>query len=450
MARATTFDPLAALLTLTGAKPRVVVAYSGGVDSTALAHALVRGRRKLGSLRLLHVDHGLQAPSQEWAMLCARQARRWRVPMATLHARIASRRGESPEAAARDARYALFGQNLEPGEVLVTAHHLDDQVETFLLQLFRGAGIAGLASMPAIRAFARGRIARPLLDTSRADIVAYAKGHRLSWIEDPTNQLTRYGRNHLRHEVMPLLRKRWVGVDSTIARSAGHMAEAARLLDARASADLVGVADGAGLNVAALRRLTPARRRNLLRLFVARAGVELPSTAKMMEISGSLLVARADAQPEVAWGRALLRRRSGRLELEVKSEESGESALETVLKSWRWKHEREILLNSGDRLILVDDAQGPIDLDRLPVVLEVRARRGGESLRPGPAARTQTLKKLLQAAKLTVEQRARLPLLYGEGPKGRLIAVGDRWVDASVSANVKSRGRARLVWKHKD
>jgi tRNA(Ile)-lysidine synthase len=302
--------------------------------------------------------------------------------------------------------------------------------------------------MPPSRKFARGSIARPLLDVSRANLEAYARAQRLTWVEDPTNQFTRYGRNYLRHEILPLLRKRWLGVDAIVARTAMHMAEAATLLDARATADLVAVMDGRGLNVAALRRLPAARRRNALRCFVARAGVELPSTARMMEIAGSLLVARGDAQPEISWAGSTLRRRAGRLELEVKSELSAEPLLESALKSWRWNDEREFLLNTGDRLELVDDNAGLIDLDLLPPVLELRARSGGESLRPGPKARTQSLKKLLQAARLTIEERARLPLLFGEDPKGRLIAAGDRWLDASVMANVKSRRRARLVWHH--
>jgi len=435
------------LLNLAGRKPSLVVAYSGGVDSTALVDVLVRARRKFGSMRLVHVDHGLQAASADWSEHCANQARRWRVPIRCLHAKVASRRDESLEAAARDARYALFEQEMKPGEILVTAHHLDDQVETFFLQLFRGAGVTGLAAMAARRRFAGAWVVRPLLDVSRAELVAYAKVNKLTWIEDPTNQFTRYGRNFLRHEVLPTLRNRWVGFDSIIARTAGHMSEAMKLLDAMASTDLMAVADGAGLNVAALRRLTPARRRNVLRLFVARAGLELPSTAKMMEIAGSLLVARADAQPEISWHGARMRRRAGRLELEVVAEDALELVLETALKSWRWNDEREFLLNTGDRLELIGDRSGPIDLDKLPPTLELRARAGGESLRPAQNARTQSLKKLMQAARLTIEDRARLPLLFGEGPKGRLVAAGDRWIDASVAANVKSRRRARLVWR---
>lgn len=449
MARALAVDPASRLTALLGPKPRVAVAFSGGVDSTVLAHALMRARHRLGSLRLVHVDHGLQAASAKWSRHCARIARRWRVPFKNLRVKV-SADGASLEGAARDARYDALGHELGEGEVLVMAHHLDDQAETFLLQLFRGAGVAGLASMPAVRRFASGWLARPLLDTPRADVIAYARQHRLTWVDDPTNQLLRHDRNLLRHEVLPKLRARWPAVDAAIARSARHAAEAAGLLEARAAADAVAVADGNGLNVAALRRLDLARRRNVLRWFLARAAVEPPSTAKMREISGPLLEARRDAQPEVEWQGAVLRRRAGRLELAPRRVKAEEATAETALKSWSWSEERQCRLSNGDTLLLVDDAAGPIDLDKLPVALHLRSRHGGESLRPGVRARTQSLKKLLQSAKLTLEQRSRLPLLFGEGPKGRLLAVGDRWLDASVMANVKSRRRARLIWKRNE
>jgi tRNA(Ile)-lysidine synthase len=436
------------LLALTGPRPRLAVAFSGGLDSTALAHSLVKGRRRFAHLRLLHVDHGLQAASADWARHCARQARRWRVPIVILRATIPTTKGDSPEAAARDARYALLERALAPGEVLVTAQHQDDQAETLLLQLFRGAGVAGLAAMPAIAPFGRGRIARPLLGEARADLARYVNRHRLQWIEDPSNLETRFARNFLRHDVLPVIRKKWPAVDSSLARSARNMADAQRLLSATARRDLAQAMDGAGLNVAVLRTFSAARRRNVLREFVAQCRVEPPSSAKMMEIAGTLLTARADAQPEVRWPGCTVRRRAGRLELEVTSEKTGKIQLENTLKSWRWETERELIINgAGDRLTLRADPAGPIDLDRMPTVLHLRPRAGGESLRPGARARTQSLKKLLQSARIPVDDRARLPLLFtGEGPKGRLIAVGDRWIDAAIAANVKSRRRARLVW----
>jgi tRNA(Ile)-lysidine synthase len=448
MKRSGGFHPEEILLALAGSKQRIAVAFSGGLDSTVLAHALLKSRRKFARLRLLHVDHGLQQASAGWARHCAQLARRWRVPIVVMRASIARQKGESPEAVARAARYALLERALEPGEVLVTAQHQDDQAETLLLQLFRGAGVAGLAAMPAIAPFGPGRIARPLLGESRAELADYASRHDLEWIEDPSNVETRFARNFLRHRVMPVIREKWPFVDSSLATSARYMGDALRLLDAAARADLMRAMDGGGLNVAVLRALTASRRRNVLRAFIVSAGTDAPSSAQMMEIAGSLLVARTDAQPEVRWSGAVIRRRAGRLELEVTSHDRVEKKFENTLKSWHWKDEREFIANgAGDRLSVIADSAGPIDLDLLPDAITLRPRQGGESIRLAAGARTQSLKKLLQAARISVEQRARLPLLFaGEGPKGRLIAVGDRWVDASIAANVKSRRRARLKW----
>jgi tRNA(Ile)-lysidine synthase len=442
-------DPAAALIKLAGARPRVAVAFSGGIDSTVLLHALARQRRKFAALRVLHVDHGLQGASAEWSRSCARVARSLRLPFVALKAQIKRKRGESPEAAAREARYALLAKAMQPGEVVVTAQHRDDQVETLLLQLLRGAGVPGLAAMPAAAPFGQGRIARPLLQETRADIERYAREHRLGWSEDPTNMETRFARNFLRARVLPLIREQWPGADAAIARSAQHMAEANRLLGAAGRADAGYVADGDGVNVAVLRTLPEARRRNALRTYIAGFGIDAPSTAQMMEIAGTLLAARPDAQPEIAWDGAVMRRRSGRLVLEVMSQDLPDTAADLVSKSWRWRDDRQCLLNrAGDTLALIDDTAGPIDLDRLPKLLAIRARAGGETLRPGARARTQSLKKLIQAARLTVEARARLPLLFaGADPKGPLVAAGDRWIDVSIAANDKSRRRARLVWR---
>jgi len=333
---------------------------------------------------------------------------------------------------------------MKPGEVLVTAQHLNDQAETLLLQLFRGAGVTGLAAMPAKARFGPGQIVRPLLRISRDEIERYAQAHHLRWVDDPTNMETHFARNFLRAKVLPIIRQQWFGAEEAIARSARHMAEADRLLGGLGQRDLARVADGEGVNVAALRALPAARRRNALRAYIAESGIDAPSTAQMTEIAGSLLTARPDAQPEITWPGAVMRRRGGRLVLEVKSDDTVDAAMDLISKSWLWKDERECVLNqAGDTLRLVEDSAGPVDLDRLPDALQVRARAGGERIRPGARARTQSLKKLIQAARLTVEERARLPLLFsGDG----LIAAGDRWIDASIAANVKSRRRARLVW----
>jgi tRNA(Ile)-lysidine synthase len=432
-------DPAAKLIELAGPRPRVALAFSGGVDSTVLAHLLVKQRRKLGSLRLLHVDHGLQTASREWSRHCARMARGWRVPFVSIRARIERQPGESPEAAAREARYEVLASAMQPGEVLVTAQHRDDQVETLLLQLFRGAGASGLAGMPGMAVFGPGFIARPLLAVSRADIEATARSASLRWVEDPSNADTRYSRNFVRQRLMPMIREHWPGADKALARSAMHLGEAASLLNERAEHDLAGLADGAGLSVSGLRALPMARRRNALRSYIARAGVEMPETSRLKEMSGPLLDARADAQPEVRWADARLVRSGGRLELK----KSHEVASEFIAKSWCWHDDRRLILHNASALELVDDEAGPIDLALLPSTLELRSRSGGERLRLSKTARTQTLKAILQSAKIPVSERARLPLLFvGD----RLIAVADRWIDASIAATVKSRRRARLLW----
>jgi tRNA(Ile)-lysidine synthase len=431
-------DPVAKLIELAGPKPRVALAFSGGVDSTVLAHLLVKQRRKLGGLRLIHVDHGLQPASEEWSRHCARQARGWHVPFISLKANIPRLKGISPEAAARDARYEQLARAMEPGEILVTAQHRDDQVETLLLQLFRGAGIPGLAAMPACTPFGPGFIVRPLLEESRSDIESAARKAKLRWIEDPSNADTRFSRNYLRQRLMPLIREHWPGVDRAIARSATHMAEAAALLDERAAQDLAGLADGAGVSVSGLRALPMSRRRNALRAFIGSHGIEMPEASRLKEMAGPLLAARADAQPEVVWAGARMVRRGGRLELRL----ADENPREFVAKSWRWQADRCLILEAGV-LELIDDAAGPIDLARLPKVIDVRARRGGERMRLGARARSRTLKALLQDSKISVEERAQMPLLFA---MEQLIAAGDRWIDTSVGANVKSRQRARLRW----
>jgi tRNA(Ile)-lysidine synthase len=418
----------------------VCVAFSGGADSTALLAALAQLKRPPLRLRALHVDHRLHPHSSSWAAHCRRVARALGVPLRVRTAKVARARGESLEAAARAARYGLLATALAPHEALLTAHHQDDQLETVLLQLLRGAGVAGIAAMPALAAFARGRLVRPLLPWSRAELSAWVRSQGLEWIEDPGNSELRLDRNYLRARVLPLIRERWPAAAATVARAARHAAEAQRLLDAVGAADAARASFGAMLSAQRLRTLPPERRRNALRFWITAAGHLAPPASRLEEIAGPLLQARADAQPYVRWEGALLQRQSDLLSLRAAPGSTGR--LEEL--SWPWRRRRTCALpGSGGKLTLKRDARGPLDLDALPAMLTIRARRGGERLRPVRAGPRRALKSLLQEARVPVAERARLPLIFAAET---LIAVAGLWLDESVQASAASRRRARLIW----
>jgi tRNA(Ile)-lysidine synthase len=263
-------------------------------------------------MRAVHVDHGLQPAAADFRSFCQRTARRWRVPLQVVKVRVAVGRGDSLEEAARQARRAALARALRPGEVLLTAQHADDQLETLLLALMRGAGPRGLAAMPAAMPFAGTRLLRPLLDFGGAGIAAYARRAGLEWVEDPTNADSRYDRNFLRARVLPALRERWPAAAHTAARSARHCAAASELLDAAALRDLELAADGADLEVAILRRFAPARRATVLRAWIRRAGARAPNERHLRQIE-AMMAARRDAHPELRLPDAILRRVAGRL-----------------------------------------------------------------------------------------------------------------------------------------
>ncbi len=449
MASAAAFGPVplaARLAALIGSFPdaRVAVAFSGGGDSLALLAALaaIARRRPRLVLRALHVDHGLDAASRRWARRCRALAGAQRVPIAVRRVSVIAGHGESLEAAARTARYAAFARMLAPGECLLTAHHLEDQAETVLLQLLRGAGLAGLAAMPARAPLGRGWLLRPLLDVPRAALRDYARRRRLEWIEDPMNGDLRFDRVFLRREVLPRLLGRWPGAVRGLARSARHAADAQRLLAGIAATDQAAAAEGADLSVAVLRRFTPDRRRNVVRYWIAQQGGRVPDARRLAEICGPLLAARRDARPSVWWEGGGVLRVPGQRLVWRRSPDVAPAADDGVVWAWR---ERSMLWLPGarGRLELRADIHGDIDLAALPATLSVRWRRGGERLRPRAGGPLRAVKQLLQEARIAAWERAALPLVFADS---RLLAVADRWTDASVQAGETAAARARLVW----
>lgn len=402
----------------------------------------------------MHVDHGLHPDSHAWAAHALELAGSLGVPCIVRAIRIARRRGESPEAAARAARYGELGSSLAEGEVLLTAHHEDDQLETVLLQLLRGAGVAGLAAMPEVMRFARGWLVRPLLTRSRAQLLAWVRGSRLDCLDDPSNLDERFDRNFLRRRVLPVIGERWPAAAATVHRSARHAAEAQRLLDELAQADLRSARHGEALSGSALRALPMDRRRNALRFWISARGQPVPPTARLNEIAGSLLAARADAHPSVEWpggrverdaGLLTLRRPAGARRAAAGRRDAVTAGAAAAAIGWRWRTAPVCSLPDGlGQLELRPESQGPLDLSALTSRLTVRWRQGGERLTVSAGRPRRALKSLLQEARVPVGERARLPLVFAGD---RLVAVADLWLDQSVQAGPGARRRARLVWK---
>ncbi|MFI4914842.1 MAG: tRNA lysidine(34) synthetase TilS, partial [Steroidobacterales bacterium] len=272
------------------ARRRLCLGLSGGLDSTVLLSALapLRARERF-HLRALHVNHGLHVNAAQWAQRAAAQARRLRVRFELLPVEVRPLRGASLEALAREARYAALRARLSPGEVLLTAHHLDDQLETLLLALLRGSGLKGLACMPQLAPFGPGLHARPLLPIARAQLEAYAHAQGLSWSEDESNADERFDRNYLRRRVIPAIRLRWPAAAAGANRSASLLAEAQRLLEQAAQPMLAQAIDGAALRVPVLRRLQVPQRRLLLRTWLTRRGLPLPDQRRLQELTGPVL-----------------------------------------------------------------------------------------------------------------------------------------------------------------
>ncbi|GIX22483.1 MAG: tRNA(Ile)-lysidine synthase [Gammaproteobacteria bacterium] len=394
---------LDALLERAGGQQGILLAYSGGLDSSVLLHVAVE-RLGAGAVEAIHVDHGLQPAAADWVAHCRATCARLGV---ALHVeRVDARPGprESPEAAARRARRAAFLRLLPPGALLLTAQHRDDQVETLLLQLLRGAGPAGLAGMPALAPFGAGRIGRPFLGLGREVLRAWAQRHGLRWVEDPSNVDPAFGRGRLRRQLLPVLRRHWPAADKTLARAAELQAEAAALLAERADEDLQAVgAEARRLPLGPLRTLSAARRRNALRRWLQHAGLRPPPAAVLRQIEG-MIAARGDAAPAVCWRGTALRRHRDALYL-VEDEPRPPAAAAPFDPA------RPLSLPGA--LVTVDAAalaRAGLDPARLPPDLTLRLRRGGERLET--AAGHRSLKKLLQERGVPPWLRGRLPLLF--------------------------------------
>ncbi len=417
---------------------RVVVAFSGGVDSTVLLAALARlGLR--APLRAAHVDHGLNPDSRLWSAHCEATARALGVELATVRVEVERSARSGLEAAARTARYAALADLLSPADVLLTAHHGDDQLETVLLRIVRGSGVRGLRAIQERMPFGRGWLARPLLGCTRAEILAQANAWNLRWLEDPANRSLEHDRNFLRATVVPRLVERWPAAARSAQRLAEQMADAEEILADVAVRDAAAVADLGKVPRAALEPLDPARQRNLLRHLVRRAGFEPPSAQKIEELRAALLGGRRDAQPRICWAGVDARVFRGHLYLmSALPAASARGFAARLDKVHRW------IGPEGELKFEPLGAGLGLPESWLDDGLTLRFRSGGEDFRPLEQAHSRPLKRWLQEAAIVPWMRTRIPLLYRHD---ELVAVGDLWLADEVRA-AGNEPRWRVVWSH--
>ncbi len=400
------------------------VGFSGGPDSTALLHALAQlpEARALG-LRAIHIDHGLQASSTAWAQHCMDFGTLIDVPLTRVRVQVDTTRGEGLEAAARHARYAAFAEQLHAGEWLVLAHHRDDQIETVLLKLLRGAGPEGLAGMRERRPFARGWLWRPLLETPRGALQRHLADHGLASIDDPANADARFARNRVRHAILPALRAAFPHADAAIVHAARQCRAAADYLAASAATALTPLrhADGT-LDATGWLALPDGIRAPVLDAWLRTHGLPAPPDAARAELQRQAATAAADAAPRINWADAEVRVWNGCLH--------GMPRLAPPPTDWHaaW---------DGTRLDLPPDC-GVLELVATggptrppgatnPSTLTVRLRRGGERIRPAGDTHTRDLRDLFQHARIPPWVRARCPLIHADD---QLIAVADLWMSA--------------------
>lgn len=434
-------------------RDRLGLALSGGVDSVVLLHAL---HQQGVLLSALHVHHGLSPDADAWTGHCERVCATLGIALRILRVEVRGQGARGVEEAAREARYAaLLGACREEGlRCLALAHHLDDQAETVLLQLLRGAGPAGLSAMPAERTVSarEGKVMlwRPFLDVPRAAIEDYAARHALAFVEDASNRDTRYVRNALRWKILPEVGKHFPGYRETLARFARLAGEAQRVLDAVAASDLEALRDedrvlGEGLRLTRWLALPAERQAMVLRHWLAARGLRAPSEARLAQMRTQLSRSAPDARVMLRHQGHEVRRYRDWIVLVDAPETSAAAPAPAGEAHIKWRGERRVAVPLFRGALVFEPTQDegvPAALLSGQALL-LRSRRGRERLQHAPNRPSRTLKNLYQEAGIPAWQRDRLPLLWVED---RLVFAAGLGTDVRFVSRT-APDRVRIGWE---
>lgn len=412
-------EHIAKFICAEGINKKYLLAYSGGLDSHVLLHIFAELRSSYSyHLSAIHINHSINSHAEQWTEHCAKVCAELNINFITRTLSISH--SNNLEEQLRQHRYQLLENSLEANAVLLTAHHQNDQAETILLQLCRGAGVSGLAAMPRIKPFGLGFHARPLLDFTREDLLQYANDHQLKWIEDESNNNSQFTRNFLRHEILPLLSKRWPTVTQTLARSAGNCADAQQFIEMSAQQllkNMQGTISGT-LSVKKILLLNQIEQRHVLRAWIDQAKFLMPSTTKMQQILQTLLHARADKMPHVSWGNVEIRRYRDNLFIMPQLTQHDTNQVIP------WDLSQPLILPGIGKL----EALSGHDLKNVTV----QFRKGGEMLCLPGRKHHHELKKVFQMWGVLPWLRDRIPLVYKDDT---LISVVGYWIAEEFRAS---------------
>ena len=419
-----TSSGLSSFLRLHSANNQIFVGYSGGVDSHVLLHLLANTVVPKKHVTAVYVHHGLQDCADDWQIHCKKIARNLGLNFLALQVNGHAKKGDSPEESARNARYQAFNQLITKNSVLLFAQHRQDQVETVLLQLFRGAGLKGLSAMPETTQMGAGLLLRPFLDSSQEDIINYANQHALHWVEDPSNQNDAYDRNYLRHQIIPLIERRWKGVDKAVLRSARHCSQAQQLLASRAKSEMLLVYDenNQSLNIADLLLKEIAQQQWIIREWMAYLNLRMPSVKLLERILTDVLLAKKDANPVIQHENCNIRRYQNRL-CAVWDKPKVSPSTEVI-----WQNIQQALyLTDQSKLQLMASESGIAKRYFNDALVQIKYRTGGEKIALAHRTGRHSLKKLFQEEKIPPWKRENIPLIY---INGKIAAIADLWVSA--------------------
>ncbi|MCF6202957.1 MAG: tRNA lysidine(34) synthetase TilS [Methylococcaceae bacterium] len=403
---------------------KVFIAYSGGVDSHVLLHLVCSVEQLKSKTTAVYINHGLQKEAEQWALHCEAVSLDLGIKFQCINVNVQKATGQSLEEIAREARYAAFKALLESHGILLLAQHREDQMETVLLQLFRGAGVKGLSGMPLSAVFGRGKMLRPFLDISKNEIICYAEKNKLQWIEDPSNKSDTFDRNFLRNQIIPQLKDRWPALDKTIARSARHCAKSEHISQSLAEQLLNRVFNERDqtLDISQLMDLDINQQQLVIRQWFQVMKLRMPSEKKLERILSEVVQAKASANPEIHEQGHYIKRYRNRLYC------LNQVIIGQVIENKVWLDEaRRIDLNNGFSLTREDSLEGIPKTLWHKSEISIKFREGSEKIKLPGRNGHHSLKNLFQEKAIPPWERSQIPLVY---LNNQLAAISDLWISA--------------------